>query len=67
VAAAKRALDEESETTVEVRLAFFERVIEVYLAKPEAMAETIPPEMESSDPTVASGFPHVPVPISDFA
>jgi hypothetical protein len=46
VAAAKRALDEESETTVEVRLAFFERIIEVYLAQPEAMAETIPAEME---------------------
>ena len=45
VAAAKKAFESYSETTVEERLALFRRIIEVYKAKSEEMAETISQEM----------------------
>jgi aldehyde dehydrogenase (NAD+) len=45
VAAAKVAFESYSETTVEVRLALLRRIIEVYKAKSEAMAQTISQEM----------------------
>jgi aldehyde dehydrogenase (NAD+) len=47
VAAAKRAFESYSETTVEKRLALLRRIIEVYKAKSEEMAETISREMGS--------------------
>ncbi len=45
VAAAKKAFESYSESTVEERLAFLQRIIEVYKAKSEEMAETISLEM----------------------
>ena len=45
VAAAKRAFDSYSQTTVEERLALLQRVIEIYKAKSEEMAQTISLEM----------------------
>ena len=45
VLAAKRAFDSYSETTVEARLALLRRIIEVYQAKSDALAETISEEM----------------------
>jgi len=45
VAAAKKAFDSYSESTVEERLAFLQQIIEVYKAKSEEMAETISQEM----------------------
>ena len=45
VAAAKRAFESYSETTVEERLALLRRIIEVYKAKSAEMAETISQEM----------------------
>jgi aldehyde dehydrogenase (NAD+) len=45
VAAAKKAFESYSETTVEERLALLRRIIEVYKAKSEEMAETISQEM----------------------
>jgi aldehyde dehydrogenase (NAD+) len=45
VAAAKRAFESYSETTVEARLALLRRIIEVYKARSEEMAETISQEM----------------------
>src|ERR1022692_1947676 len=45
VAAAKRAFEWYSETTVEARLALLRRIIEVYKARSEEMAETISQEM----------------------
>src|SRR5580693_6212863 len=45
MAAAKKAFESYSETTVEERLALFRRIIEVYKAKSEEMAETISQEM----------------------
>jgi aldehyde dehydrogenase (NAD+) len=45
VAAAKRAFESYSQSTVEERLAFLQRIIEVYKAKSEEMAETISQEM----------------------
>jgi aldehyde dehydrogenase (NAD+) len=47
VAAAKRAFEAYSETTVEQRLALLRQIIEVYKAKSEEMAETISQEMGS--------------------
>src|ERR1700722_9859406 len=45
VAAAKRAFESYSETTIEKRLAWLRQIIEVYKAKSEEMAETISQEM----------------------
>jgi aldehyde dehydrogenase (NAD+) len=45
VAVAKRAFESYSETTIEKRLAFLQRIIEVYQSKIEEMAETISQEM----------------------
>lgn len=45
VAAAKKAFETFSETTVDQRLAFLRRIIEVYKAKIDEMAETISREM----------------------
>jgi aldehyde dehydrogenase (NAD+) len=45
VAAAKKAFESYSQTTVEERLAFVRRIIQVYQAKSEEMAETISLEM----------------------
>jgi aldehyde dehydrogenase (NAD+) len=45
VAAAKSAFETYSETTVETRLALLCRIIDIYKAKSEAMAETISHEM----------------------
>src|SRR5271165_3567577 len=45
VAAAKRAFESYSETTLDNRLAFLQRIIEVYRSKSEEMAETISGEM----------------------
>src|SRR5277367_4776309 len=45
VAAAKRAFDSYSQTSVEQRLALLQRVIEIYKAKSEEMAQTISLEM----------------------
>jgi aldehyde dehydrogenase (NAD+) len=45
VAAAKSAFESYSEATVEERLALLRRIIEIYKAKSEAMAETISQEM----------------------
>ena len=45
VAAAKKAFESYSESTVEERLAFLQQIIEVYKAKSEEMAETISQEM----------------------
>ncbi len=45
VAAAKRAFESYSESTVEERLALLGRIIEVYKAKSEEMAQTISQEM----------------------
>jgi aldehyde dehydrogenase (NAD+) len=45
VAAAKRAFESYSETTLDVRLAFLQRIIEVYQSKIGQMAETISLEM----------------------
>jgi aldehyde dehydrogenase (NAD+) len=45
VSAAKRAFDSYSETTAEERLTFLRRIIDVYKAKSEEMAETISREM----------------------
>jgi aldehyde dehydrogenase (NAD+) len=46
-AAARRAFDSYSETTVDERLALLERIIEVYESKIDEMAETISHEMGS--------------------
>jgi aldehyde dehydrogenase (NAD+) len=45
VAAAKKAFESHSESTVEERLAFLQQIVEVYKAKSEEMAETISQEM----------------------
>jgi len=45
VAAAKRAFESYSETTVEQRLAYLRRIIEIYQAKSNQMAEAISTEM----------------------
>ena len=45
VAAAKRAFETYSESTVDQRLALLQRIIEVYQSKIEEMAETISQEM----------------------
>jgi aldehyde dehydrogenase (NAD+) len=45
VAAAKRAFESYSESSVEERLAFLQRIIEVYKARSEEMAQTISQEM----------------------
>src|SRR5271166_3271890 len=45
VAAAKREFESYSETTPDDRLAFLQRIIEVYVAKSDEMAETISSEM----------------------
>lgn len=45
VAAAKKAFETFSETTVDQRLAFLRRIIEIYKAKSDEMAETISREM----------------------
>ena len=45
VAAASRAFETFSETSVEERLAFLKRIIEIYQARMDAMAETISEEM----------------------
>jgi len=45
VAAAKRAFESFSETTVDTRTALLQRIIEVYLSKNDQMAETISLEM----------------------
>jgi aldehyde dehydrogenase (NAD+) len=45
VAAAKKAFESFSETTVEERLALLRRIIDIYQAKSEEMAETISQEM----------------------
>jgi aldehyde dehydrogenase (NAD+) len=45
VAAAKRAFESYSETTLDTRLVFLRRIIEVYQSKIEEMAETISQEM----------------------
>jgi aldehyde dehydrogenase (NAD+) len=45
VAAAKRAFDSYSDTTIEDRLALLRRIIEVYQAKAEEMADVISQEM----------------------
>src|SRR4029077_20640269 len=45
VAAAKRAFESYSETRPEERLAFLQRIIEVYKSKIDEMAETISQEM----------------------
>jgi len=45
VAAAKRAFDSYSETTREQRLAFLQKIVEIYQSKMDEMAETISLEM----------------------
>src|SRR5450755_1438001 len=45
VAAAKKAFDSFSETTVETRLALLRRIVEIYQSQAERMAETISREM----------------------
>ncbi len=45
VAAAKQAFDSYSETSIETRLSFLRRIIEVYQSKIDEMAETISREM----------------------
>ena len=45
VAAAKKAFESYSESTLEERLSFLQQIIEVYKAKSEEMAETISQEM----------------------
>src|SRR5882724_5791866 len=45
VAAAKRAFDSYSETTIDARLALLRRIIEVYQSRSDEMAETISQEM----------------------
>src|ERR1700674_5100990 len=45
VAAAKRAFESFSETTVDARLALLQRIIEIYRSKINQMAETISREM----------------------
>ena len=45
VVAAKRAFESYSETTLDARLAFLRRIIEVYQSKAKEMAETISQEM----------------------
>src|SRR5208283_888612 len=45
VAAAKRAFESYSETTLDNRLAFLQRIIEAYQSKSEEMADTISREM----------------------
>ncbi len=45
VAAAKKAFDSYSETSVDARLALLRRIIEVYQSKAEEMADTISREM----------------------
>jgi len=45
VAAAKKAFDSFSETTVETRLALLRRIVEIYQSQAEQMAETISREM----------------------
>jgi|SRR5579859_676719 len=45
VAAAKKAFESYSDTTLDQRLAFLERIIEVYESRMEKMAETISQEM----------------------
>ncbi len=45
VAAARKAFESYSETSVETRLALLQRIIEVYQSKSEEMAETISQEM----------------------
>jgi aldehyde dehydrogenase (NAD+) len=45
MAAAKRAFESYSESTVEERIAFLQRIVEVYKAKSEEMAQTISQEM----------------------
>jgi aldehyde dehydrogenase (NAD+) len=45
VAAAKRAFESYSETTLDTRMGFLRRIIEVYRSKIEEMAETISQEM----------------------
>jgi aldehyde dehydrogenase (NAD+) len=47
VRAARRAFESYSETTVEVRLALLRRIIEIYKAKSEEMAQAISSEMGS--------------------
>ncbi|HXM23673.1 MAG TPA: aldehyde dehydrogenase family protein [Terriglobales bacterium] len=45
VAAAKRAFESYSETTLDTRLAFLQRIVEVYQSKIDEIAETISQEM----------------------
>jgi aldehyde dehydrogenase (NAD+) len=45
VAAAKKAFESFSETTLDRRLAFLQRIIEVYQSRMDEMAETISQEM----------------------
>ena len=63
VAAAKKAFDSYSETTVDERRGFLRRIIEVYQAKADEMAETISLEMGaplafSKAAQVGSGLAH---------
>ena len=58
MAAAKRAFDSFSETTVEQRLALLRRIIDVYKAKSEEMAEMI--SLEMGAPSSLSGKAQVP-------
>jgi aldehyde dehydrogenase (NAD+) len=64
VAAAKRAFESYSETTPAARLAFLQRIIEVYKSKIDEMAETISQEMGA--PITLSRAAQAPVGLSHF-
>jgi aldehyde dehydrogenase (NAD+) len=65
VAAAKRAFESYSETTVEERLAYLERIIAVYRSKMDEMAETISQEMGA--PIALSRAAQAPVGLGHFS
>ncbi|HTS12574.1 MAG TPA: aldehyde dehydrogenase family protein [Candidatus Limnocylindrales bacterium] len=65
VAAAKRAFESYSETTVEERLALLRRIIEVYQRRASEMAETISQEMGA--PMGLSKAAQVPAGLAHFA
>jgi len=64
VAAAKKAFESYSETTPGERLAYFQRIIEVYKSKIDEMAETISQEMGA--PIALSRAAQAPVGLSHF-
>src|SRR5260370_38227996 len=64
VAAAKRAFESYSETTPDERLAYFQRIIEVYRSKLDEMAKTMSQEMGA--PISVSRADQAPVGLSHF-